>query len=469
MESHSSVTREAGLSHDWFNNTILAHVTTALIRAAGHDEAFSVLRQIAMFLGSTIDQCYRTNIDYPLSYGEFTAFLAEVRDRYALPMSIGTPNMDEIIVDLQQNALAEKCGDVLGYYYIISSIVGTLAARNFGYARIVMDESPVDGETDSCRLHIQLNPTRTDNDEHGEEFTCGDIAQVINTHGIPAPQGDWSLPGALQRDLLQSNYETLYHRQLELNHRLEQALAMERAAAEQLRMFNRIKQDFLSNVSHEFRTPITAIQGYLSLLEQGALGDLLPEQLESVRVALRNLDRLNSLVNDVLDFSSISRGQFLLQGKPVEIADVISQALSHVDEISRNKQISILNKSQGPVGCVLGDHEKLTQVIEHVLENAVKFSNPGDSVTLSTHCQQQNVIVEVRDSGIGMTSEQLEHVFTPFVQGESGLSRRHGGLGMGLSLISNLVSLHGGRINIWSKPDCGTTVRVTLPLMKDEK
>lgn len=262
------------------------------------------------------------------------------------------------------------------------------------------------------------------------------------------------------------NYEQLFLRQLELIERLEGTLATERAMAEELRSLDRLKQDFLSNVSHELRTPITTIHGYLSLLEQEMLGSLAPDQLDAVRIALRNLDRLNRLINDLLDFSSITRGQFLLEGNPVDIIGVCTTALKHAELSAQRKDITLHGTLPKQCTLVLGDLEKLLQTVDHLLENAIKFSGHGQSVTLSVSRKNNHVLVQVRDNGIGMTAEQLEHVFAPFVQGESGLCRRYGGLGMGLSLIKHLVALHGGDITLNSAPTKGTTVTLRLPLLK---
>ena len=291
-----------------------------------------------------------------------------------------------------------------------------------------------------------------------QAFSSVEISPYQSPDALIAPRNanDQALP---------EPYETLYHHQVALTDRLEQALEMEHTAAEQLRTFNRLKQDFLSNVSHELRTPITAIQGYLSLMEQGALGELSPEQIDALRIALRNTERLNRLVNDVLDFSSLSRGQLLLEGELVDIAEILAEAARRVADAAECKEIRLAYAPVKSSTRVIGDQERLTQMIVHLLDNAIKFSDPGQQVVLDSYRLPHQVAVEIRDQGIGMTQEQLAHVFTPFVQGDSGLSRRYGGLGMGLSLIHNLVALHGGEINITSEPGEGTTVQVTLPLL----
>jgi signal transduction histidine kinase len=244
---------------------------------------------------------------------------------------------------------------------------------------------------------------------------------------------------------------------------------MEQAASEQLRSYSRLKQEFLSNVSHELRTPITAIQGYLSLLGQGSLGTLNQEQSEALQIALRNVDRLKRLVNDVLDFSSLTRGQFAMDAHRVEMTAVLRQALQRTDESARLKGIPMQRDFPDALGCVLGNEEKLTHIVAHLLENAIKFSEPTQPVVLSAMRRRPQLVIEVQDHGAGMTEEQLQSVFTPFVQGDSGLSRRYGGLGMGLSLIQNLVLLHGGEIKIHSQPRRGTTVLVSLPLQEKEE
>jgi signal transduction histidine kinase len=135
-------------------------------------------------------------------------------------------------------------------------------------------------------------------------------------------------------------------------------------------------------------------------------------------------------------------------------------------DAAQQKGITLETQIEEPLGQVWGDRDKLIQIIDHLLENAIKFSEPDQPITLNGSRRGENALIEVSDHGVGMTAEQMERVFMPFVQGESGLSRRYGGLGMGLSLIQNLVNLHGGDINIRSAPGQGTTMLISLPLFE---
>ncbi len=252
-----------------------------------------------------------------------------------------------------------------------------------------------------------------------------------------------------------------------LTRRLEQILKIEQAAREQLALFNRLKQDFLANISHELRTPITTMQGYLSLLEQQELGPLHPEQLEAIEIVRRNLDRLNSLVGNLITLAMVTRGQLQMKSEPVDLADILRHALRRVTGSAERRGVTVDRHLADSLGRIDGDPDKLLFIIEHLLENAIKFSHPGRSITLAAYQRGAEALIEVRDTGIGMTREQLAHVLTPFMQGESGLARRYGGLGVGLTLIDHLVSLHRGELAIQSEPGVGTTVLLSLPLLHE--
>ena len=241
---------------------------------------------------------------------------------------------------------------------------------------------------------------------------------------------------------------------------------LEEAAWEQLHTYNQLTQDLLSNVSHELRTPITTLRGYLSLLEQGDLGPLTAAQHDAVLTMQRSLERLHGLIGNMLDLADLSRRQLKLQSKPVRVTDVLSHALQRVGWAAKDRGVILKKQLNGPLGTVLGDRKKLVQVVSHLLENAIKFSSPGHQVTLSAYRREGEAFIEVSDVGIGMTSEQAARAFVPFVQGEGGLTRRYGGLGLGLTLVDHLVSMHSGALALHSEPGKGTRVLLSLPLME---
>ncbi|MHB9131289.1 MAG: sensor histidine kinase [Armatimonadota bacterium] len=464
MNMQSPSTDDLGFSRQWLLRTLLAHFTFATEACMGSQGARQSLHQLAISLAHTILERYQTHPYFSVPFDsveQFTALLLDLQGRFGGSFQVETADMREVVLTAEHCPWEDMICQVPSLCQLITSIFGALAAAHFGYA-CVYGENVCNGGG-HCRLRIALQPGEDGAVQTGVVFTRAEMEEV-------AARGD-SVESLLAARNVQAviadgdTYELLFQRQLRLIERLEQALSAERTAAEELRSLGRLKQDFLSNVSHELRTPITTILGYLSLLEQEVLGKLSSEQHDAMQIALRNVDRLNRLVSDLLDFSSLSRGQFLLEGKPVNLLEVCATSLQHTLQQAKLKGVTLEEQLVEQSPMVLGDGEKLTQIVDHLLGNAIKFCEPGSRVTLTLHRRDSFAVVEVKDTGIGMTSDQLEHVFIPFVQGESGLNRRYGGLGMGLSLIQNLVSLHGGEVTIDSTPGKGTTVTILLPLL----
>ncbi|HOF89596.1 MAG TPA: HAMP domain-containing sensor histidine kinase [Armatimonadota bacterium] len=225
-----------------------------------------------------------------------------------------------------------------------------------------------------------------------------------------------------------------------------------------------MQHGILAAVSHELLTPLTAMQGYLSLLARGELGALTAEQVAAVQVALANADRLHQLMTDLLDYASLARDALALDQEPLELAETLAGAVRRVSRQAAARRVPVRHRLPAALGVVIGDRQRLERAFEHLLDNAVKFSAPGQSVRLSVARRGAAVRVTVRDQGIGMSAEVMRGAFIPFAQGDTGLTRQYAGLGIGLPLVEKLITLHGGRLSIRSAHDRGTAVTVTLPL-----
>jgi PAS domain S-box-containing protein len=227
---------------------------------------------------------------------------------------------------------------------------------------------------------------------------------------------------------------------------------------------NRIKDDFLATLSHELRTPLNAIVGWAHLLRTGTL------DAEAVRRAAETIDRnariQSQLVGDVLDVSRIVAGKLRLESRPVELGAVLEAALDTVRASARAKGIGITANLDPAAGPVLGDVDRLQQVFWNLLSNAVKFTQEAGEIRIRLARVGTQVEAVVEDTGIGLSAEFLPHVFERFRQADGSSTRRHGGLGLGLSIARHLVELHGGTLSAASPgPGHGATFRVALPLM----
>jgi PAS domain S-box-containing protein len=243
------------------------------------------------------------------------------------------------------------------------------------------------------------------------------------------------------------------------------ALAIETARAyEQLRTANRLKDEFLATLSHELRTPLNAVLGYTRMLRSGAMAsNRIPIALDVIE---RNATALTRIVEDVLDVSRIVSGKARLQVQPVDLAALTQNAVATVIPAGDARGVRIQILADSNLNPVSGDPDRLQQVLWNLLSNAVKFTPRGGRVQVRLERINSCVEIVVSDTGIGIPSAFLPHLFERFRQAEGGPTRRHGGLGLGLAISRHIVEMHGGTINAASEGEGkGATLRVRLPLM----
>jgi PAS domain S-box-containing protein len=243
------------------------------------------------------------------------------------------------------------------------------------------------------------------------------------------------------------------------------ALAIENAQAyQQLRTADRVKDEFLATLSHELRTPLNAVLGYARMLKSGVIP---PEKTsQALDVIDRNAASLTRIVEDVLDVSRIVSGKARLEVQPLDIAGVVRDAVATVLPTAEAKGVRLLTVIAAQVGPMSGDPNRLQQVIWNVLSNAVKFTPRGGTVQVRLGTVDSQAEIVIADSGIGIPPEFLPHIFERFRQAESGTTRRHGGLGLGLAIARHLVEMHGGTIQAESEGEGqGSTFRIGLPLI----
>ncbi len=255
--------------------------------------------------------------------------------------------------------------------------------------------------------------------------------------------------------------EELAHRAaITLEHvRLFELARQERDRAEEA---NRAKDAFLATVSHELRTPLTAILGWTNILRTTPLS---PEkQGRALETVERSARAQAQIVEDLLDISRIVAGRLRLEGKPVELAPVVEAVLDGVRPAAAARDIRL--EAQLEPGRVLGDAQRLQQVAWNLLTNAIKFTPPGGRVWVRLARTASQMELEVRDSGQGIPAAFLSHVFQRFQQADGSTTRRHGGLGLGLSIVRHLVELQGGTVHAHSEGEgLGACFCVRLPLL----
>ena len=218
---------------------------------------------------------------------------------------------------------------------------------------------------------------------------------------------------------------------------------------------------FIQNVSHELRTPLTIIQGYAELLGDGSLGALAPEQQEAVFVIVSRASELRTLVEriDILLAVEAHETASLLLAPHEIVAEVVKGRRAAATQAGLTLEVH-LEPGLPPVS---GKPDHLKQAIDCLLENALKFTPGGGRVEVQVYTEPGWVCLAITDTGIGMTEEGLERIFTRFYQRDRSTTRRHGGIGLGLTLVRAVIEEHGGRIEVESQPGQGSRFTIKLP------
>jgi PAS domain S-box-containing protein len=241
-------------------------------------------------------------------------------------------------------------------------------------------------------------------------------------------------------------------------------LEAERSARSEAERLSHLKDEFLATLSHELRTPLNAIQGWATLLKQPNLSAA--DRQPGLEAIERNARAQAQIINDLLDMNRIVAGKFHLDVQTVHLNEVINAAIEAVRPSAEAKRLRIRTILDAGIGTTRGDPNRLQQVMWNLLTNAVKFTPAGGFIQIALERVSSHVEIAVEDNGTGISPEFLPYVFDRFRQADASASRRHGGLGLGLSIVKNLVELHGGSIRVKSAGENqGATFVVSLPVM----
>ena len=230
----------------------------------------------------------------------------------------------------------------------------------------------------------------------------------------------------------------------------------------ELRRLEKVRQDFVANVSHELRTPVASIKGYAETLLSGAMEDkqALKEFLGTIH---ENSDRLVNLINDLLDLARIESGRMKIVPVAMEAVSVVQRCLNILEKTIQDKKLSVTMDLPGDLTKVLADEPRFSQVVLNLLDNAVKYTSEGGSISVKAVSQDKNVRFDVIDTGIGIPEEDLPRIFERFYRVDKARSRDLGGTGLGLSIVKHIVLAHGGEVWASSQLGRGTTFSFTIP------
>lgn len=271
---------------------------------------------------------------------------------------------------------------------------------------------------------------------------------------------------------LQASYIQLQSTAAELEEaqvRLQENYDILKSMNDELQRANEVKNKFLSIMSHELRTPLTVINGYLSLVLEKNYGSPSGELRDILMVVKEQGMNQLGLIEDLLDLTRIESGEFRLYRQSMGVGDLISKTVENFRPKSAEKKIEMIVEVSDELPTVHWDFQKMLQVLQNLVDNALKFTPSGGSITLSAVAKSDFIEMRVSDDGIGIPPEQLSHIFDRFYQVDSSSTRRYGGSGLGLSIVREIIHSHNGKIFVESEDRKGTTFLMLLPLGEPDK
>ncbi len=238
-------------------------------------------------------------------------------------------------------------------------------------------------------------------------------------------------------------------------------------AYEELKSLDRMKSEFLSNVSHELKTPLVSIRGYSELLHDEKLGTIPPSHKKPLEAIIRNTERLTRLIDSLLFLSiqQMGKPEIRMRPQPQSIDEIITSSMNDMKVQAEKKEITLIKDSPSEL-IVMGDRDRLTEVLLNLMDNAIKFTPPGGKITVKARDDEEKtdtVHITVTDTGIGIPENVMPSLFQRFFQADASLTRKYGGTGLGLYICKNIIDAHKGEIWVESKIGVGTTMHVRLP------
>lgn len=229
-----------------------------------------------------------------------------------------------------------------------------------------------------------------------------------------------------------------------------------------LKRVEAIRRDFVANASHELRTPVAVIKGYAETLLDGGLQDNPERSRQFVSIIASHAERLTNLINDILTLSKLESKETALELFPLDVCGLLRKAGMLLEEHARQQGIGLSVVCPESLPKVPADHNRLEQVLLNLLDNAIKYTPSGGSVTLSAEQQENRLAIRVSDTGVGIPPKDLSRIFERFYRVDEARSREQGGTGLGLAIVKHIVHLHGGEIQVASEPGKGSTFTVLL-------
>lgn len=296
------------------------------------------------------------------------------------------------------------------------------------------------------------------------------LADAANEEFAPQAMRDGAYDYIIREKGFEKGLLVVIHNALNAFHalkereRLQKEIAAKKseleAANRKLQQLDKIKSDFVSNVAHEFRTPLTIIKGNVDLVNKGGLGSVAPAQKEMLDSAINIVNRLSRLVNDLLDISKIESGKMELKKEPLDINAIIEENLVTFDKVIKDKKQRLQKDLAKDIPRINADKDKVTQVFVNLLSNAMKYTPESGQISIKTVSLEKEIMVEISDTGEGVAPDNLDKIFDKFTRVTA---EKKEGTGLGLPIAKDIISLHKGRIWVKSEFGKGSQFYFTLP------
>ena len=306
-----------------------------------------------------------------------------------------------------------------------------------------------------------------------------DLQQALNFQKRKANEGESILVGqallelglidreildqAITKQILQLQF-VLSEPNLRLEKQVQERTRELQRALDRMSELNQLKSNFIANISHELRTPLTHIEGYVELMIVGGFGVLSAEQMEAMDVIQNAELRLENLIEDLIQFSLAAQGELSIILQPVDLNGLIDRILYNFRQKARIRKISLISNLFPQLPLVQADEEKISWVLMHLIDNALKFTHHGGEVQIDTLLKDDAVSVAVIDNGIGIPSDRLTEIFEPFHQLDGSSTRKYNGTGLGLAMVRRILEGHKTQIEAHSIMGQGSRFEFSLAL-----